>query len=550
MKTSRMNLMLSASALALALALAGCGGGGSSGSVTAPGGGGGSGTTGTDNMNPTLTMTQQAVVDAKEALDAVDTDDDDAVTSAQADYLMAAYDEMMAAREAVAALEEDEERTDAVLREDEAEITYAEAWALKGNKNARAAAKIRADAIGPDGTPLTETERTAAFTVAGGTLTEVSDTDVKFAVSTNSPNARYLGDKFSAAHVWVRSFGEYENGDLQGQWAIPHTDKEADKDAKFSEWYAETEQVDDDGAGFNWKNRDDAITVDSDSVITIDSGAEAATLELFNFDFTTNEDEDASEYAFTGAFHGIPGKLACEDSCAAPTFDANGMITGVPTGTWTFTPTATGDALAKLDVAAVKEDAEYLDFGNWGTFAYPELVETREYGVFAKASAPGVALRQLEGKAEYKGMASGTYAKKMENPDGMLEPTSYGGFTATAVLTAEFGQRNTVAPIAQNAVMGTISDFRDGGDPIDPDWEVTLEWAKFDDNDNGVIGGTTAGTTKAAGSMTEGEWTGAFLGGDGSGAPEDHVMPSAVTGTFDAHFTNGDVAGAFGAHKQ
>ena len=547
MKTSRMNRMLSASALALALALAGCGGGGSSGSVNAPGGGGSGGTTGTEDMNPTLTMTQQAVVDAKEALDAVDTDDDDAVTSAQADYLMAAYDEMMAAREAVAALEEDEERTDAVLREDEAKITYAEAWALKGNKNARAAAKIRADAIGPDGTP--PTDRTAAFTVAGGTLTEVSNTDVKFRVSTNSPNARYLGDKFSAAHVWVRSFGKYEDGDLHGQWAIPHTDKEADKPAKFSDYYGTSGEPSGSvtgDTGFTWKAWAPGVSSDG-SAITIDSRADADTFKLFDFDFTMDEDDAADGYTFTGAFHGIPGKLTCASGCTAPTFDAMGMLAGI-SHDWTFTPTATGDALAKLDVAAVKEDAEYLDFGNWGTFAYPELVETRDFGVFAKASVPGVDLRQLVGKAEYKGMASGTYAKKMENPDGMLEPTSYGGFTATAVLTAQFGREDTVAPIAQNAVMGTISDFRDGGDPIDPDWEVTLEWAKFDDI--GVIGGTTAGTTKAAGSMTEGEWTGAFLGGDGSGATEEHVMPSAVTGTFDAHFTNGDVAGAFGAHKE
>ena len=493
MKTSRMNRMLSASALALALALAGCGGGGSSGSVNAPGGGGGGGANPPTDTGGDTPMTQQAVVDAKAVVDGLDADAKrEVVQMAHRNYLMAAYDEMMAARKAVDDLEPDEDRTDAVLREDEAEIAYAEAWDLRENMRDRADAKIRADAIGPDGTLLTDNARTAAFTVAGGTLTEVSDTDVKFRVSTNSPNARYLGDKFSAAHVWVRSFGEYEDGDLHGQWAIPHTDKEADKPAKFSEYYAS------DGGqggpvtgdtGFTWKAWAPGVSSDG-SVITIASNADADTFKLFDFDFNMDENEAADGYTFTGTFHGIPGKLTCTSSCTTPSFDAMGMPVSIGED-WTFTPTATGDALAKLDVAAVKEDAEYLDFGNWGTFAYPELVETREYGVFAKASVPGVALRQLEGKAEYKGMASGTYAKKMENPDGMLEPTSYGGFTATAVLTAQFGEEDTVAPIAQNAVMGTISDFRDGGDPIDPDWEVTLEWAKFDDI--GVIGGTTAG---------------------------------------------------------
>ena len=549
MKTSRMNLMLSASALALALALAGCGGGGSSGSVNAPGGGGGGGANTPTDTGGDTPMTQQAVVDAKAVVDGLDADAKrEVVQMAHRNYLMAAYDEMMAAREAVAALKPDEDRTDAVLREDEAEIAYAEAWDLRENMRDRADAKLRADAIGPDGTPLTD--RTAAFMVDGGTLTEGSiSPTVKFAVSENFPDARDLGDKFSGGHVWVRNFGKYEDGDLHGQWVIPHTDKQADRDAKFSDYYGTSGEPSGSvtgDTGFTWKAWVPGVSSDG-SAITIDSRADADTFKLFDFDFTMDEDDAADGYTFTGTFHGIPGKLTCASGCTAPTFDAMGMPVSIGED-WTFTPTATGDALAKLDVAAVKEDAEYLDFGVWGTFAYPELVETREYGVFAKASVPGNSLTSLTGKAEYKGMASGTYAKKMENPDGMLEPTSYGGFTATAVLTAQFGTERTVAPIAQNAIMGTISDFRDGGDPIDPDWEVTLEWAKFDDT--GVIGDTTAGMTKAAGSMTEGEWTGAFLGGDGSGAPEDHVMPSAVTGTFGAHFTNGDVAGAFGAHKQ
>ena len=535
MKTSRMNRMLSASALALALALAGCGGGGSSGSVTAPGDGGGSGTTGTDNMNPTLTMTQQAVVDAKEALDAVDTDDDDAVTSAQADYLMAAYDEMMAAREAVAALEEDEERTDALVRRDEAEMAYAEAWALDGNAEDRRRAKLRADAIGPGGTLLTDSARTEAFTVKAGTLTEMSEPAVEFGKSsTFFPPG--IGDRYSGGALWRRQLA-----DDSWQWVVPRTDKEADKPAKFSEWYAETEQVNDDGAGFNWKDRDDAIGV-ADGVITIYSGATPDTFKLFDFDFTMDEDDAADGYTFTGTFHGIPGKLTCASGCTAPTFDAMGMPVSIGED-WTFTPTATGDALAKLDVAAVKEDAEYLDFGSWGTWAYPESGETRDFGTFYQVSEMGTLLRTLEGEAEYKGMTTGTFAKKTENPEGMLEPTSYGAFTATVALTAKFAGRDIPAN-DHNMISGSITGFMDGeGNEIDETWAVTLERAAIADD-----GAITAGTTKAAGSMTEGKWTGAFLGGDSTVSPT--VMPSAVTGTFGAHFTNGDVLGAFGAHKQ
>ena len=515
MKTSRMNLMLSASALALALALAGCGGGGGGGGINPP-----------INTGGDMPMTDQ-------------------------EKLAAAYMELVEAREAVAALEPGEDRTEALVRRDEAEMAYAAAWALDGNAEDRRSAKLRADAIGPGGILLTDTERTRdAFTVSGGTLTEVSPPAGKFGVSTNFPNARDLGDRFSGGHVMVREFGEYGEDGYNGQWVIPHTDKEADKDARFSEYYGTSGEqagpVTGD-AGFKWKAWAPGVLSDGRD-ITIDSGATPDTFKLFDFDFTMDENEAADAYTFTGAFHGIPGKLTCATSCTAPTFDANGMVTSIA-DTWTFTPTATGAARDDFMVADVKEDAEYLDFGVWGTFAEVDQEgESREYGVFYQVSKEGNSLRTLEGKAEYRGMASGTYAKKTENPDGMLEPTSHGGFTATAVLTAKFAGGDIPAN-DHNTISGTISDFRDGGYPIDETWTVTLERA--DIADDGVIGDTTAGTTKAAGSMTEGKWTGAFLGGDGSdGDLQNHVMPSAVTGTFGAHFTNGHVVGAFGAHHQ
>ena len=100
MKTSRMNRMLSASALALALALAGCGGGGSSGSVNAPGGGGGGGANPPTDTGGDTPMTQQAVVDAKAVVDGLDADAKrEVVQMAHRNYLMAAYDEMMAGKE-------------------------------------------------------------------------------------------------------------------------------------------------------------------------------------------------------------------------------------------------------------------------------------------------------------------------------------------------------------------------------------------------------------------------------------------------------------------
>ena len=574
MEIGKTRLALSASMLALALALAGCGGGGSGSTTTAPptgptGSGSNAGNdTGNnagndtdDDMAPTLTATQQAVVDAKAVVDGLAADATRSVRQmAHRNYLMAAYDEMMAADDAVKMSEADddataEERGTALVRQADAKMAYAAAWELGENKRDRDAAKLRAMAIGPGGMPLTSDVNgmnvefkvdgtNPAFTFNGGTLAEVTMPAKKFAISTTYPNARDLGDKFSGGHVWTRSFGEYGENGYNGEWIIPHTDKAADKGAKFSEWYADnapTGSV----AGFNWKTRDNAIGVAS-GVITIGSGANADTLKLFDFDFTMDEDDGADDMKFTGSFHGIPGELTCTGTCTVPTFDPMGDVANI-TNDWTFTPTAKGDELAKLDVADVQADAEYLDFGVWGTFAEVDQDnESREYGVFAKASVQGDTLTSLSGTAEYKGMASGTYAKKMKGPDGMSVPASHGGFTATAELMAQFGTSDDVAENDQNTISGTITDFRDRGSLIDESWTVMLERAKF--VDNGVIGGNTPGVTKAAGSMTPGEWTGAFLGGDGSGAMATHVKPSAVTGTFDAHFTNGHVVGAFGAH--
>ena len=516
MKTSRMNLMLSASALALALALAGCGGGGSSGSVNAPGGGGGSGS-GTDTGGDTPMMTDQ-------------------------EKLAAAHMEWMEARDAVLELEEDasdEDRSAALLSENKAQMAYAEAWALDGNAEDRRRAKLRADAIGPGGTLLTDNARAAAFTVKAGTLTEVSEPAVEFGKSSAffPPG---IGDRYSGGALWIRQLA-----DGSSQWVIPRTDKEADKPAKFSEYYGTSGEPFDSvtgDTGFTWKAWAPGVSSDG-SVITITSNADADTFKLFDFDFTMNED-DGDGMKFTGSFHGVPGKLVCESSCEEPTFDAMGMLAGI-SHEWIFTPTATGDALAKLDVADVKEDAEYLDFGSWGTWAYPESGETRDFGTFYQVSEMGTLLRTLEGEAEYKGMTTGTFAKKTENPEGMLEPTSYGAFTATVALTAKFAG-DSIPVNDHNMISGSITGFMDGeGNEIDETWAVMLERASIADN-----GAITGGTTKAAGSMTEGEWTGAFLGGDGTGNEETQVMPSAVTGTFGAHFTNGDVVGAFGTHKQ
>ena len=522
MEIGKTRLALSASMLALALVLAGCGGGGSGSTAVAP--------TDTSNTDGTDTGGTDTGMNGD--------DDDDMPMMNDQEKLAAAYTELMAARAAVAALKDDasdEDRSAALLRESKAEMAYAEAWALDGNESDRAAAKLRAEGI--SGTLLTDNERTDdAFTVMGGELTPAAGTDEAVKFTEDSPR------------VWVRTLA-----DKSRQWVVPRTDKAADEGAKFSEYYGSSSapqgsvSVGDD-AGFTWKAWAEGVSSDG-SVITIaGDSATSDTFKLFDFNFAMDED-DGDGMKFAGSFHGIPGDLACASVCIAPAFDANNMITSIG-GTWTFTPTATGDDLAGLPVADVKADAEYLDFGTWGTIVDTDDGQTRKYGAYAQASRRDNALTSLEGKAEYKGMAYGAYAKKMAPPGGGdLVPTTHGGFSAMAMLTAEFGTRSSVPQDDHNRIWGTISDFRDGGSPIDSSWMVTLERA--DIGENGIIGTEMQGVTKTtgdAGSMTPGKWGGEFLGGSGSATPA--VMPSAVTGSFDAHFTNGHVVGAFGAYEQ
>ena len=103
-----------------------------------------------------------------------------------------------------------------------------------------------------------------------------------------------------------------------------------------------------------------------------------------------------------------------------------------------------------------------------------------------------------------------------------------GQFTATAALTADFDV---------NVLGGTVSDFKDAdGEYLYPSWLVNLHDASFDADTARPMarGGTTGG----------GQWRAEFYGDASAGAP------GTAAGTFDAHFSNGNVGGAFAAHKQ
>jgi len=211
------------------------------------------------------------------------------------------------------------------------------------------------------------------------------------------------------------------------------------------------------------------------------------------------------------------------------------------TGPWKF-KAGNPDAM----ITGVFEDTDYLDIGYW-------LKVTAKLGSEGRAaervfhflphtmsSNPYTGdLAKVTGTATYDGVATGVYVKKV-NVDGQMVPDMGGQFGAKAMLMAEFGSTLKIS--------GTVSDFmyqmenEDGTmtvQPIDSNWSLNL--ANGIVADSGGFKGMTTGDGSAIGA-----WSGQFHGNTGTDSAMP-MQPSAVVGTFDGHFWNGHVGGAFGA---
>ena len=140
------------------------------------------------------------------------------------------------------------------------------------------------------------------------------------------------------------------------------------------------------------------------------------------------------------------------------------------------------------------------------------------------------------------------YVKNVYTDLGDIESATSGHFTADALLKAYFGQvpvsdtddTGTIAPNLLNTVTGTIDNFELSGGELNA-WAVNLE------------GDITGNAGTASGAATGGGAPGTFSATfHGSVAAVDDVVPqpSSVVGEFGANFSNGSVAGGFGARKQ
>ena len=254
-------------------------------------------------------------------------------------------------------------------------------------------------------------------------------------------------------------------------------------------------------------------------------------------DNSATEDKDEA-FEATGTYNGAMGTYRCaaaSGTCSV-TYDAEGKISAIGTD-WIFTP-AEG---AMSD----QPDYDYYHYGFWlkkttdkdGVLTYNE-VET-----FA-GSTLAAATNTVAGTASYAGGATGVYVKNVYNSDRTLDTASSGHFTADVNLMAYFGG-NDVAVNKQNSIEGTIDNFmlsREGDDGSG--WSVDVAAS--------ISTADVTGTAKGGVTGSDGSFTGTFRGDDsmdvdGTATPIGHKV---LVGEFNATFTDGSVAGGYGARRQ
>ena len=335
------------------------------------------------------------------------------------------------------------------------------------------------------------------------------------------------------------------------------------------------------GKVYNEANDDDNLAysiVDDTGVImfTDDSGAFSKMIMAAKFDelvngasktFDGEDDAATDENVVAGTFHGVPGGYTCTVANGCLVMRSNTGVLTFAANDWTFTPDkVAGEAVHMVDVA----DADYMHIGYWMKTSTDKdgdptaMIAAISGGTMATPFATSgnvIGVRDLVGSASYAGSATGAYVRKEVNSvTAEPEHLYHGQFTADAALTAYFSG-DDVAANKHDTIKGTISGFKNGDDEdIDTSWSVTLKSAEFGMDDD-LVDGAISGVTEGDKGSVAGSWSGQFFGtvaaavGDTSEPEEPSnampaVLPSGVAGTFDGHFTNGHVLGAFGADEE
>ncbi|MXX27299.1 MAG: hypothetical protein F4Z82_17850 [Caldilineaceae bacterium SB0668_bin_21] len=379
------------------------------------------------------------------------------------------------------------------------------------------------------------------------------DDDPKFAVAEMLSGGRQM---------LTRTMEANDDGEVMTEVVLVATDIQGPKATPFAMVTGQALDVDSStGVEATGDEVNNALAIAADITLTGDANANlmfARSTMNGTLNYTQDNPVDGEpntvgvdEGLHDGTYNGAEGTYRCVGTAACTvTFNAKGEVIG-NSANWVFVP----DKGATSDVP----DADYLHYGFWlkrttdedGVLTYNE-VET-----FAGSSvAPtGAIASGVAGSASYEGNAVGVYVYSVSNPDGTEASATSGHFRADASLTATFGQvqvsatdtDGTIPANMLNSITGAINNFMLSGGEANA-WSVALS------GDIDVSDGTFSGMAK--GGVGDGSLSGTFHGtataatGTATLEDNDSVYPSSAVGEFNAGFTNGSVAGAFGVREQ
>ena len=273
------------------------------------------------------------------------------------------------------------------------------------------------------------------------------------------------------------------------------------------------------------------------------------TMDLFSTVPGSIATADGAEIDAGVEYKGIPGLLFCAGG--------NCMVEGAGdaqtlTGSWYvaadnpvhyYMKPADDPATPNVDESLTyRQDTMHAIWGHWLTVAgngQATVTTFARAGTSDGAPAhPGSwvaadpADANLSGTtAIYSGSAAGRSVHRTTDTNGVVTDIQSGNFMADVTLTAKFANTPMLG--------GTIDNFRaaQGSNPgaVDPLWTVTL-------TETTPTGGAVAdGVADASGQG--GTWTATSYG-------EADMRPAGIYGGFNAHFTDGHVAGAYATREQ
>ena len=403
-----------------------------------------------------------------------------------------------------------------------------------------------------------------------GTTIKITDHGM---IGDDDPQFALAMDLGGGTTMHVREMEANDDGEVVEEVVIVTTDIKAPVATAFAmvtgqalNAYDLDETVDGSDGDGDVDNDFTALTVDGTSAevraLVMSSAFTAGTGATLSFDFdaTTSQSIDEADEV-PGTYNGAMGTYRCNgaSACTVTIADADGDMAGFQPGIsemstgWVFIP----DDGATSDVP----DADHLHYGFWlqrttdedGVLTYDE-VETFAESSIARTDGADIADGGgVLGRATYSGGATGVYVHSVINPDGTEASATSGHFTADAELTAHFGQTvddtttdgvdeaGQIPPNMLNSLSGTINNFLLSGHDQGPGWSASLEQADITEAADG--GPHVSGMTKGGGD--NGTYQATFRGEAGT----DNDQPIAVIGEFNANFSNGTVAGGFGANK-